>query len=58
MMPSLKMLNFYILQEEGPISGKELKALNKRHSKLGHLIENYQTSSLLARFRANMRITT
>lgn len=57
-MPSLNMLNFYILQEEGPISGKELKALNKRHSKLGHLIENYQTSSLLARFRANMRITT
>jgi len=52
------MLNFHILQEEGPISGKELKALNKRHSKLEHLIENYQTSSLLARFRANMRITT
>ena len=47
---------FLYLQDDGPISEKELKTLNRRYETLEYLIETYQTSSLLAPFRANMRI--
>lgn len=54
----IEYAEFLYLQDDGPISGKELKTLSKRYDTLEYLIENYQTSSLLAPFRANMGITT
>jgi diguanylate cyclase (GGDEF)-like protein len=49
---------FLYLHSDKPISSKELKTLNKHYTTLKHLIENYQTSSLLAPFRINMGLSS